>query len=277
MIATTSQTKQSRHVPLRAMLSASLISLVSIYGWLAIRQENYSPGSVNGYRLGLIGALMMLALLIYPLRKHVPWLRDLGRLSVWLQLHMIFGICGPTLILFHSGFQIQSLNAAVAMWSMVIVASSGVVGRFIYGRIHSRLSGQKMAVAGLNRDLGKLLLKIERGGALPQRVRELLVSFEVRVAQQPDTVLRQTLRFLHIAAERRGVLRAVHRELAGSVDASRCAQIDSGLRPYLRGLQRVAQFAIYERMFALWHVLHLPLVALLVISAIFHVIAVHMY
>jgi hypothetical protein len=277
MIASTSQKKQSRPVPLRAMLSALLISLVSIYGWLAILQEDYSPGSVNGYRLGLIGALMMLALLIYPLRKHVPWLRDLGRLSVWLQLHMILGICGPMLILFHSGFRIQSINAAVAMWSMVIVASSGIVGRFIYGRIHSRLNGQKLAAAGLNRELGKLLLEIERGGALPQRVREILAAFEGRAAQQPDTVLRQTLRFLHIAAERRSVLRAVHRELADSVDARRRAQIDSGLRPYLRGLQRVAQFSIYERMFALWHVLHLPLVALLVISAIFHVIAVHMY
>jgi len=259
------------------MLSALLISVVSIYGWLAIRQVGYAPGSTTGYRLGLYGALMMLALLLYPLRKHVPWLREFGRLSEWLQLHMILGICGPMLILFHSGFSIKSMNAAVAMWSMIIVASSGIVGRFIYGRIHSRLNGQKLAAAELNRDLGKLLLNIERGGALPQRVREILAAFEARVAQQPVSVFRQTVRFLRIAAERRGVRRAVRRELAHTVEARRCAQIEAGLNPYLKGLQRVAQLAIYERMFALWHVLHLPLVALLVVSAIFHVIAVHMY
>ena len=174
-------------------------------------------------------------------------------------------------------FSIASMNAAVAMWSMIIVASSGIIGRFIYGRIHSRLNGKKLAAAELNRDLGKLLLNIERGGALPQRVRELLASFEARVAQQPDTVLRQTFRFLRIASERRSVLRAVRRELAHTVDARRCSQIEASLLPYLKGLQRVAQFAIYERMFALWHVLHLPFVALLVVSALYHVIAVHMY
>ena len=277
MTATASRTTQSRPVPLRAMLAVLVISVVSIYGSLVIRQADYEPGSTIGYRLGLTGALMMLTLLIYPLRKHVPWLREFGRLSEWLQLHMILGICGPMFILFHSEFRIQSLNAAVAMWSMIIVALSGIAGRFIYGRIHSRFNGQKLAAAELSREVGVLLLDVERGGALPQRARELLIAFEARAAQQPDSLIRQTFRFLRIAAERRGVLRAVHRELASSVDARRRAQIEAGLRPYLRGLQRVAQFAVYERMFALWHVLHLPLVALLVVSAIFHVIAVHMY
>lgn len=220
---------------------------------------------------------MMLALLVYPLRKHVPWLRNMGRLSEWLQFHMILGICGPMLILFHSGFRIQSTNAAIAMWCMVIVASSGIVGRFIYGRIHSRLNGQRIAAAELNRELGRILLRIEKGGALPQRAREILAAFEARVAQQPDGVLRQTLRFLRVASERRRVLRAVRRELLKNFDARRCAEIEQALKPYLVGLQRIAQMAIYERMFALWHVLHLPLVALLVVSAVFHVIAVHMY
>jgi hypothetical protein len=277
MTATASSTTQSRPVPLRAMFGVLLVSVVSIYGTLIIRQPDYEPGSTVGYRLGLTGALMMLTLLIYPLRKHVPWLREFGRLSDWLQLHMILGICGPLFILFHSEFSIQSINAAVAMWSMVVVALSGIVGRFIYGRIHSRFNGQKLAAAALSKAIGALLVDVERGGALPQRVRDLLAAFEARAAQQPDSVLRQTFRFLHIATERRRLLRVVRRELTQSVDARRRAQIEAGLRPYLRGLQRVAQFAVYERMFALWHVLHLPLVALLVVSAIFHVIAVHMY
>ena len=277
MTATASRTNQSRAVPFRAMLSALLISVVLIYGLLAMNQAGYAPGSSTGYRLGLSGALMMLALLVYPLRKHVSWFRDLGKLSGWLQLHMILGICGPMLILFHSGFTIKSLNAAVAMWSMIIVASSGIVGRFIYGRIHSRLNGQKLVAAELNRDLGRVLVQIERQGALPGRARDLLAAFEARVAQQPESVFGQIIRFLRVASERRRVLRAVRRELAGAVDSRRRAQIEAGVRVYLRGLQRVAQFSIYERLFSLWHVLHLPLVALLVVSAIFHVIAVHMY
>jgi hypothetical protein len=46
---------------------------------------------------------------------------------------------------------------------------------------------------------------------------------------------------------------------------------------YLDAVVRVAQYTAYERVFALWHVAHLPFVYLLVISAVVHVIAVHAY
>ena len=48
-------------------------------------------------------------------------------------------------------------------------------------------------------------------------------------------------------------------------------------RRHLREAERVAEFTAYERVFALWHVLHIPLIFLLAASAIFHVIAVYMY
>ena len=40
----------------------------------------------------------------------------------------------------------------------------------------------------------------------------------------------------------------------------------SGRHETLLALQRTAQFAAYERLFALWHVLHVPFVYLLGIS-----------
>jgi hypothetical protein len=46
---------------------------------------------------------------------------------------------------------------------------------------------------------------------------------------------------------------------------------------YLDAVVRVAQYNAYERVFALWHMAHLPFVYLLVISAVVHVIAVHAY
>jgi hypothetical protein len=46
---------------------------------------------------------------------------------------------------------------------------------------------------------------------------------------------------------------------------------------YLYGVERLAQFSVFERIFALWHVVHIPLVYLLVVTAVWHVIAVHMY
>jgi hypothetical protein len=46
---------------------------------------------------------------------------------------------------------------------------------------------------------------------------------------------------------------------------------------YLEAVVRVAQYSAYERLFALWHLAHLPFVYLLVISAVVHVVAVHAY
>jgi hypothetical protein len=46
---------------------------------------------------------------------------------------------------------------------------------------------------------------------------------------------------------------------------------------YIRAVQQVAQFGAYERLFSMWHVLHVPFLYMLVLSAIAHVIAVHMY
>jgi hypothetical protein len=46
---------------------------------------------------------------------------------------------------------------------------------------------------------------------------------------------------------------------------------------YLGAVMRVAQYTAYERLFALWHVVHMPFIFLLVISAVVHVVAVHAY
>jgi hypothetical protein len=46
---------------------------------------------------------------------------------------------------------------------------------------------------------------------------------------------------------------------------------------YLDAVRRAAQLATYERIFSWWHILHLPLVWLLVLSAVVHVVAVHAY
>src|SRR5581483_8663086 len=41
--------------------------------------------------------------------------------------------------------------------------------------------------------------------------------------------------------------------------------------------RRVAGFQAHERLFSLWHALHLPLIFIMLIAGIVHVIAVHVY
>ena len=46
---------------------------------------------------------------------------------------------------------------------------------------------------------------------------------------------------------------------------------------YLNAVRDAAQFHTYERMFSWWHIFHIPLVYMMVFSAIYHVYAVHAY
>ena len=66
-----------------------------------------------------------------------------------------------------------------------------------------------------------------------------------------------------------------------TVVAAECTQLRRTARTYidrrLAATQRVAEFQGYERLFSLWHALHIPLIFMLIIAAVVHVIAVNVY
>ena len=55
-------------------------------------------------------------------------------------------------------------------------------------------------------------------------------------------------------------------------------QIASGyIDDRLAATRRVVEFAAFERLFSLWHALHLPLFLMLLVAGVVHVVAVHVY
>jgi len=48
-------------------------------------------------------------------------------------------------------------------------------------------------------------------------------------------------------------------------------------RRHIDAVRRVTELTTYERLFSLWHVLHLPLFFMLLVAGIVHVVAVHVY
>ena len=258
--------------------------------WLAGRIKLYTPGSDFGYYLGVVGSVFMLALLFYPLRKRMFILRNLGDLRAWFMAHMFLGIAGPVLVLYHSTLKLGSVNAAVAFYSMLVVTVSGIVGRFIYTKIHYGLYGRQATLRERQAHLGlsgeSLKSKFHFAPRIEQRLKALeayttgetrwaffgvprLVAVTVRVRW----VYWQSMREM-----RRILLRAARRDdwepkkLAHRLRVARRI-----LRGYLFEVKEVAQFRTYENLFSLWHLLHVPFVYMLVLSAIVHVVAVHMY
>lgn len=91
-----------------------------------------------GYALGWAGIGVMLLTNLYIVRKrfHVmTW----GKNSNWLNFHIMCGLVGPTMIVFHSNFKVGGL-VAISFWSMMIIAISGILGRYFYVQVAGELS-----------------------------------------------------------------------------------------------------------------------------------------
>ena len=251
--------------------------------------SSYTPGSDVGYALGVAGALMMLALLSYPLRKRAPTLHWLGPIRWWFRMHMAFGLLGPALILAHSKLRIGSPNAAVALGCMLLVAGSGVVGRFIYRQIHQGLYGRKTSLGELRRTLEEQHLDRERLHELAPRLAHRLRAFEQLAERRgglwPVRAWRFATLWVHERTTfeecRRELRRAFRRRLADGADrrevSRRYVETKGLVAEQLRLMRAAAHFQAYERLFSLWHVLHIPFVYMLAVSAVVHVIAVHVY
>jgi hypothetical protein len=222
--------------------------------------------------------------LAYPLRKHVRWMQRWGALKHWFRIHMIMGIVGPTLVLFHSTFHLRSTNATVALFSMLGVVISGIIGRFIYTKIHHGLYGRRATLGKIQAEFAGHSNVAKSRLHFAPRVEQWLQSFERDSMQldrsftshlfSPLTIgLKRRILAFRCARELRRILKTEgHPEFHGG--ASEATQLASS---YLRECQRVAQFSTYERVFSLWHVLHIPLIYILAACTIFHIMAAYMY
>ncbi len=132
----------------------ALLATATLLAWGVTRLGLFRSGDDTSDRIAVVGGVMMPMVFLYPLRKQVRALRGLGAPRWWLWGHIALGLGSPWLILVHSTFRIGSLNAGVALWSMVVVVLSGVVGRFLHARAHRGLHGELTTLAELRPQAG---------------------------------------------------------------------------------------------------------------------------
>ena len=253
------------------------IATVLASTWWVSRLSLIRPESDLGYALGVAGGTMMLLLFAYPLRKRLSFMQAWGKTRYWLWWHMVLGILGPTAILLHASYDFGSLNATIAFSAMACVALSGVFGRFVYARIHHGLYGRRATLKEMQLALGLAASKGETVLACWPGVQQRLQRLEAD-ALQDRTNLERVWHFwtlpVTVARTRWACSQDISRHAASDLQRQQARQ---AVVRYLDALGRTARFRSYERMFALWHVLHVPLVWMLVLCAVAHVVAVHIY
>jgi hypothetical protein len=141
---------------------------------LSPKHELLKPSGMIGLHLGMVAFALFLIVYIYPLRKIWPWLGRQGSARHWLDFHVLLGITAPILVTFHSAFKFSGL-AGVAFWLMVIVAISGIVGRYIYAQIPRSLGFAEVSLKEANEQSGKLAEQLKGLGILSPREVDSLV------------------------------------------------------------------------------------------------------
>jgi len=285
-----SAARRNRLANIPPLAFAAAIAVVLFIGWYDREEGHLTPATGTGYWLGIAGGSAMLVLLLYPLRKRMNSLRHLGSVGGWFRLHMMLGIIGPTLILFHSNFKLGALNSNVALIAMLTVAASGLIGRYLYARIHLGLYGRRAEIEGLLADVEDLKNAIEGGLPLADDLYTALDGYAARALAGRRGAMSSFLALLglrlswrseraRLMRETEWHVRAAGKELGWSwrVTRRRCRNVRGLLGRFFAAVNKATALAFYERLFALWHILHVPFFILLVLTAIVHVLAVHLY
>jgi hypothetical protein len=279
----------SRKIDVSTLAGYALVVAIIAGAW-SVRDENLIRAEVGlGYWLGIAGGSLMLLLLVYPIRKRFKALARLGSVRFWFRTHMIFGILGPLLVLLHSNFTLGSLNGRVALFCTLIVASSGILGRYLYAKIHYGMYGHKATLESLQADMTP---GGSESGGLPvvALISERLRPYERKVLSRSRRVLPSVAGIALAPLTVFRIRRRLKRELGALVDERldgtpalrdhRSRVLDSALTYLDKRLETYRKFAQLrgcERLFSLWHLVHFPLFLVMVGAAIVHVVAVHAY
>jgi len=267
----------------------SLIIMLALWWGISHRDSNLISAETGlGYMLGIAGGVLMLLLLVYPLRKRIRFIGYFGSVKFWFKTHMMFGVLGPVLILFHSNFQIGSLNSTVAMACMITVALSGLVGRFLYGKIHHNFYGSHIEM----KELQEVTMNVEKGLSHELGEDELLkrlFSYENAFTRSKG-LLMSILTFISVQFKTRLLFKrdinGINKRMKEKVKNGTWSQAEYNvhhkvilnlINVFFESIRKTSSFLVSKNLFALWHLLHLPIFFLMLLSVIVHIFVVHMY
>jgi hypothetical protein len=258
--------------------------------WVMSDERHIVPGEGLGYALGIIGSLMMLALLLYPLRKYSKRLQWAASVQAWFTAHIVLGIIGPALVVVHSNFALNSINATVAMAVMLAVVASGFIGRYIYSRTVLGLSGKKVELNELLDDAAALRLAFGEDMQHAPEIEAELAAYETLAksyrrstfgsfcaALSLGTKARRSHALVKTIAAEIISARALREHWDADLHRERLEAAEEHFELYFSAVRWAASLHFFERMFRLWHLFHMPLFLLLIMVVIGHIVAVHLY
>ena len=246
--------------------------------------ELYKPSGDIGHGLGIVGsAFLVLGVFSYSSRKRIGWLANAGKLSTWLTIHIFLCTLGPVLVLFHTTFKFGGI-VSIAFWSMTVVALSGIFGRYLYGRVPKTIQGQFRSLESVRQQAADLITSVsEDFGLSSEQTNALLPRSERQKARGFAHALVLAIRY---DFSRRSLKRRVKKHLSkalassnGKHGSTQTQDIPRHKRDAIVQLlqsrllleQQIVLMEPFQRLFAYWHLLHLPLAGVMLVIMVLHI------
>lgn len=237
----------------------------------------WKAGGTIGHGFGFVGAILMLMLLLYIARKHFRFMQDWGNLRNWLDVHIWMGITGPLLVIFHTTFKFGGI-VAIAFWSMLAVALSGFLGRYVYLQIPRSLSGAEMNEEQLHNLDDELRREIvDTHGVDPQVLEKM--QEEVMPVGKRRAGFFAIFTWLAQDIQLRSALGRFRRELLKheSIDKNRVKLIIDLVRRRTLLKRRMRFLKVSQRILHYWHVIHRPFAIVMFIILAIHIVVAALF
>jgi hypothetical protein len=242
------------------------------------------PGGRNGgtwlgYTLGTIGALLILWLLWFGIRKR-QYDHGATTLLAWLSAHVYLGVTLIVIATLHAAFQVGLNVHTLAYVLMLIVIFSGFYGVYVYLRVPRKLTNNLG-----DETRSSLLLKI---ADLDKQARELALGLPDNINQLVLTAAQET----RIGGSWRRQLSGIDPDCATAAAVEKLQTIGKTLRGeqarvnqqlytvLLRKqelLATVRRDVAYKARLDLWLYLHVPASLALLAALTAHVVSVFFY
>ncbi len=232
------------------------------------------PSGYIGQTAGIVSLLIFFFLWLYPLRKKYRWLGFTGTMARWLDGHVGLALILPFLAAVHASWRFEGV-IGLGYLSMLVVALSGIAGRYLYVHIPRSATGLELTAEEIAAERQGLIGEIAKATGLP--------------APQVESVLRSD----PSPCEGLGVLGTLRRMATDDLSRWRaaralrraCESTYGAIRPNRKTVRRVLKLAHKEmaltqqarmlaatqRLFRYWHVAHRPFAITALVAVLVHV------
>lgn len=237
---------------------------------------DYKPGGRMGLLFGITGASMMVLMLLYSVRKRLPFARRFGPVASWLDYHIFLGIGGPLFILLHCSFKVQGL-VALSFWSMIAVALSGIAGRFLYRQIPRSSAGDELSRGEVEAGDRDLTRRLSSEYGLSDEALARLDEIANASAAPDASLLRLALGLpfdLWTMRRRLRSFRRQHLAPAGAPGATPSAdrhRFEQMVGAKVKIHRRLALWQRVRELFHYWHVFHKPFAVIMYLFMAVHI------